>query len=616
MVGLLALLVTGVLAGPASGAVGDGEVRRMAVSVQVGSDDILAVTEEITFAFDGTGHGIERWIPLEYPYDSRHVRVIRIQDVEVSSPTGAPADLLSEESDGALLLRIGNPNQVVSGAQTYLIEYTVTGAMTPDGELDHLAWNATGTQWRDGIAQAQVRVEARVITTVRCVAGTSEQSRDLQPTQRTATTAVCDTDRALSPGTGLAVVVDVPAGAAPAPAPQLRRTGVGGWLALPATLTALGVLLLGLVGIGLVAWQHGRDRRFAGEIPGLEPPAGAERREEMLPWAGERQVAVSFTPPAGLHPGEVGTLLDERANALDVTATILDLAQRGYLAVGRHDQRSRAWASQWGITLLSRDPRLGPDELRPYELLLLEALSRAARWIDGWPVIALGELGAGFGDRLPAIQQALYADVVQRGWYRRPPDQTRSDWTVVGIALGGLAALATTVLAFLGAWWQVGVAGILVGLALVWAARRMPARTGAGTAARVQALGFRQYLVTAEADQIRFEEQAKELSKALPWAVVFGVTAHWSTVLTDLTARFPQALEPLSRPDLPLLVQGLGDLPRLLRDLDGFTVHASHAIGRSGEQAGVDAFGWGGSVLELVGEVVVGGLGGGGGGGW
>ena len=43
--------------------------------------------------------------------------------------------------------------------------------------------------------------------------------------------------------------------------------------------------------------------------------------------------AVEFQPPDGVRPGQIGTLLDEQANPLDVTATIVDLAVRGYLRI-------------------------------------------------------------------------------------------------------------------------------------------------------------------------------------------------------------------------------------------------------------------------------------------
>ena len=62
----------------------------------------------------------------------------------------------------------------------------------------------------------------------------------------------------------------------------------------------------------------------------------------------------------------------------------------------------------------------------------------------------------------------------------------------------------------------------------------MPARTAAGTAVLTQAQGFRRYLETAEADQIRFEEGQDLFSRYLPYAIVFGVADRWAKVFDDL----------------------------------------------------------------------------------
>ena len=46
--------------------------------------------------------------------------------------------------------------------------------------------------------------------------------------------------------------------------------------------------------------------------------------------------------------------------------------------------------------------------------------------------------------------------------------------------------------------------------------------------------GFRRYLETAEADQIRFEEGQDLFSRYLPYAIIFGVAERWAKVFDDL----------------------------------------------------------------------------------
>ena len=54
---------------------------------------------------------------------------------------------------------------------------------------------------------------------------------------------------------------------------------------------------------------------------------------------------VEFAPPDKLRPGQIGLLLDERADTLDITATIIDLArQHGYRGLPTEDpQELAAW---------------------------------------------------------------------------------------------------------------------------------------------------------------------------------------------------------------------------------------------------------------------------------
>ena len=49
-------------------------------------------------------------------------------------------------------------------------------------------------------------------------------------------------------------------------------------------------------------------------------------------------VAVQYAPPEGMTPAEAGTLVDDDAAMRDITATIVDLAVRGYLVIEEKDK--------------------------------------------------------------------------------------------------------------------------------------------------------------------------------------------------------------------------------------------------------------------------------------
>ena len=64
--------------------------------------------------------------------------------------------------------------------------------------------------------------------------------------------------------------------------------------------------------------------------------------------------------------------------------------------------------------------------------------------------------------------------------------------------------------------------------------RRMAAKTAEGSAVLAQSLGFKEYLMTAEAGQIEFEEASNVFSRYLPYAVVFGVADRWASTFAQV----------------------------------------------------------------------------------
>lgn len=67
-------------------------------------------------------------------------------------------------------------------------------------------------------------------------------------------------------------------------------------------------------------------------------------------------------------------------------------------------------------------------------------------------------------------------------------------------------------------------------------ARAKGCRSAAGRAMTDQVLGFKTYLATAEADQLRFEEGEDIFSRYLPWAIAFGLADRWQEVCAELVA--------------------------------------------------------------------------------
>ena len=78
-------------------------------------------------------------------------------------------------------------------------------------------------------------------------------------------------------------------------------------------------------------------------------------------------VAVAFTPPRDVRPGEAGTLVDSVADDRDVTATIVDLAVRNQLQI------TQTAPKQWTFTRRINTA----DQLTDYEERFLNRLFSA-----------------------------------------------------------------------------------------------------------------------------------------------------------------------------------------------------------------------------------------------
>ncbi|MGZ4611152.1 MAG: DUF2207 domain-containing protein [Actinomycetes bacterium] len=523
---------------PAVAAAGD-RIASYDVVLTVRDTGALDVTETIAYDFGSSQrHGIFRDVPTRVPYDATRDRVYQLHDVRVQSPTGAPADVTRNESAGVTQLRIGNPDQTVSGRQTYVIRYTIDGALNAFADHVELFWNAIGAEWDAPIAAASARVMTPgPVQKQTCFAGPTGSSLPCGSSRPGPTPNEADFAQPGGLGTysAMTVVVSLQPQDVRATGPILEErpppppsTGTLVRRALTPTPTtgglAVALLLLGGGGLAWLLGTTGRDRRFVGQTPGVLPAAGQAVREAPVPLLNREPVAVAFAPPEGLRPGQLGTLLDEQANVLDVTATIVDLAVRGYLRIEEIERAHWFSSRDWRLVKLAG----GRDPLRPYERELYDGL------FESGDSVQLSDLKKHFAARLAKVQDKLYDDVTAAGWFRGRPDKVRSRWSAAGFVLAFVGGWLTWLLVRHGHWAVVGAAITLLGILLHIAARRMPARTARGSAVLAQAKGFREYIRTAEAEQLRFEEREDIFSRYLPYAIIFGEADRWVRVFGAL----------------------------------------------------------------------------------
>ena len=592
-----ALLLVAVLAGlPSDSAGAQGfvfeSIKRYDVQIQIQPSGSMLVTETIDYDFGSVPkHGIFRDIPERLHYDDTYDRIYRIDVVSVKA-VGAPADYEVEHEGGGILhIRIGDPDVTVSGEHVYTIVYRVDGALNGFPDHDELYWNAIGADWNVQIDQASARVTGPApVTKVACFTGPVGSTLGCAKAVVKSGAAVFG-QPIMPPYNALSIVVALPQGSVASTAPILeerwsldrafRRTPltVGG---------SIGLLALVVVGFGLLIWRRGRDRRYRGsQVDQLMGSPGGE--EQAVPLFEKGEAPVEFAPPEDLRPGQVGTLIDERANTLDVTATIIDLAVRKYLVIEEIEKQGWFGKPDWKLTRTDTTA----DDLLAYERKLLGAL-----FATGNEVLMSG-LKTKFHQQLVEVEGALYADAVQRKWFLARPDTVRERW----VALGAAALVVSLGLAFvLVRWTKLGLFAIplLVGALLILVgARWMPRRTAKGTAITRRVKGFRRVIETAETHMSRWAEQENVFTRYLPFAIVFGCTDKWAKAFEGLALPADTSWYVSSRPFV---------YASFAAQMDGFTVTTSGTIASTPAGSGGSGFGGGGSSG--------GGGGGGGGGSW
>ena len=542
--------------------------------IEIQRDGRILVTEAIDVDFDSLErHGIFRDIPVEYdwPDRARTVRVYELQVVTVRDDRGNAIPYSTSRDGADVQIRIGDADRTVTGKQHYRLTYLVGGTLNAFPDHDELYWNATGDQWPVPILASSATVVGPVAPTAyECFYGFSgSQAGCAQtPTDRG---RVFRAPRALAPGEQLTFVVSLPKGAVPDPQPILhdRPRDVEEFFDLTPLTLGLGVVVM-LVGLWLVLWRWlsaGRDQR---------------ERETIVP---------EYEPPESLRPAELGVLVDEHADTKDVTATIVDLAVRGYLTITEQPKEGIFGSKDWTLTKKGGDPAA----LREYERTIYDGL------FEDRDEVKLSALKKHFYTTLAKAQRELYRETVDRKWFPADPSRVRATYAVLGVAFVVGAGVLTWLLGYLAGAGVVGLAGIVPALALIVASPVMPSKTRVGAELLRRTLGFRQYMEVAEKDRQAFAEKEHIFAQYLPYAIVFGCVERWARAFEGIDMKAATAGWYYGS-SLPTTFSAAD----LSSQLSSFSNQVSTAIASTPGSSGGSGFGGGAG----------GGGGGGGGGSW
>jgi uncharacterized membrane protein YgcG len=525
---MLLTVLAWALVAPTPAYAADDQIDSFNIDYNVQPSGVVKVKETITYRFgDNSGrHGIERFLVTREPYDETQDAVYQITNISVTSPDDVATQFSSrtDEAKGGreeqLRLRIGDPDRTISApTATYVISYDLAGAMRTSGSYDEFYWDATGLDWTASIKQVSVSIAVPGgVQDTTCTYGPVNSTE--QCPAKIVDGKAQYTRSNLAPGEGVTVSAKIKAGLVADNKPHLEPDGsklTSGERTGAIALAAVGLLIIvGSPLVGVLWWRkNGRDQRYAGLPPGTVPLAGQDA--QIVPNDPDIPIPVAFSPPK-IPVAEAGLLVDGQVDSRETAATIIDLAVRGAVKVqslGEDDFQVILVDPNWAAA--------------PHEMVLLNSL------FGGEPPGAVRDLSAkgSLASAHEAMRDSVRNQVTARGWFRKVPSAAARSVSFGVIAIAVFAAFAV------GAWvllLLIPLLPIIITVAVIRFKLRRGQRTADGRAVCDQVEGFKTYLATAEADQLKFEEGEDIFSKYLPWAIIFELADRWAKICADLVA--------------------------------------------------------------------------------
>lgn len=512
-------------------------IERFASQITIQPDGTFDTREAIDVDFRGLSRrGIFRDLDYKFTYDEGYDREYEYTLGSVTTAAGRRHQVLEQTEGAVRRIRIGDPNKTLSGKQTYRIAYRTAYGLNGFADHDELFWNATGT-WPVTMARTTVEVTAplNAITGVACFQGRRD-SKEACKAAFSDNKATFAATRRLSENEQMTIVVGLRKGAVANPVPKLvprprRQPPVSpaelGRMFFEPTPRYLALMSAAfgavVAAVGAMWWRFGRDRQAV-----VLYRAGTDAAPDArVPLFGATPIGVEFQPPDNIRPAQMGLLIDERADTLDVTATIIDLAVRGYLSIEELPKTGWFGSKDWRLRRLK-----APDaNLLEYERIVLDGLF--APGLPSGSEVDLSDLKNKFYTDLEKAKKALYTDAVERKWFPRSPNSVRT-FARIGGLLGLFAGIGVTIfLAQFGAG-LVGLPFVAGGLLLALISGAMPRRTAQGTHMMRRTLGFAKYVRTAETHQQAFAERANLFTAYLPHAIVFKCVDKWAAAFKDI----------------------------------------------------------------------------------
>ncbi len=563
------------------------EIANFESDITIQTDGKVRIVETIVADFGAEQrHGIFRDIPFAYEATGQKTYT-EIDAISVAA-NGENIPHEVNRNKATVRIKIGDPDQLISGVQNYEIEYLATGVLRSFEGFDELYWNVTGNEWPVRIqkSSATLHLPEEGVVQSDCFLGSYGSGIPCDTEQVNTKTITFASPSPLNAYQGLTIAIGYTSDMVPiltADPPKIIANTIGNSTTI---LTFLGTLIAGLFLILRLWWQKGRDHYLKRTSLHDE-----DQSAEVMPLGAHENIVVEYESPEDLRPAEIGVLMDERADTLDISATIVDLGVRGYLTI---TEIPKTWKFGKIDYKLKRTEKSGKGLLN-YETKLLSSLFKI---VD---TVSLSDLKNSFYDDLRKIKKDLYTEVTNKNLFFDNPESIRGKYLgwAIGLLVISIIFLAVGIFTITGIVIGLGGALGLCAICFIVVSFAMPRKTALGRELYRKARGYEVFISNAEKHRQRFFENENTFMQVLPYAIVFGATKKLATAMKQMGVKAAEVAPHWYSGTRPF------DAGRFGNDIGTFSKSLSTAIASTPGGSGSSGGGFSG-----------GGFGGGGGGSW
>lgn len=487
-------------------------------------DGTVSITEQINYDFGiKQSHGIFRNIKKIKVNEEGKRFILDVSVQSVTDELGNPVKYTTYNEGDYLVVKIGDPNVLLSGSKTYVINYNVSGGLTYFENNDEFYWNATGVEWEIPILRSSAEVFFSPDVEIEAVngicytgaSGSTEQNCSLIKLDN----GIKFSTGYLAPGEGLTVAVSFPKGYSQILEPRPDEKSL-----ISKIISILFSVILGGGALGyflilpvflIIKWIKRSNylKSRSRIVSAWFSPPKTEKGED-------------FTPVETLIMGYVTPGLKA------VPATIISLAQRGYIKIIQKSNTE---------FIFSKTPKNLDETIRPYEKELLDSIFSSGQIETSTKALAVN---TAFGKAAEALSAKAGLFLKNNKYYKVNPVEKSTLFSSLAV-----------VSAIFGNFLLAGVLFIL--------GRKSPERTDLGIEKYSEAISLKNFL-SSQDDQIDF--QAKEMlffEKLLPYATAFGVDDIWMKRFKNLYGSTPEWYQGKDLTSLALLNRAVSNSYRV-----------------------------------------------------